>query len=135
MIAKKGLSRSSLHFPVRDPEGFRVVETCNRPVVVEWLRSVCAVQDGVQPVSSPVHQEFRLGDLHRFEDTYLLVPFYQSSRQFLRIVVKVGVCQFKALCFGLATAPQVFTRVVAPVSSFFTARPFGCCIIWTTGWC
>ena len=41
------------------------MEACTRPVVVERLRSVCAVQDGVQPVSSPVHQEFRLADLHR----------------------------------------------------------------------
>ena len=29
-----------------------------------------------------------------------------------------GSYQFKVLCFGLSTAPQVFTRVMAPVSAF-----------------
>ena len=41
------------------------MEACDRPVVVERLRPIYAVQDGVQPVGSPVHQEFRLHDLHR----------------------------------------------------------------------
>ena len=41
------------------------MEACDRPVVVERLRSAYAVQDGVQPVCSPVHQEFRLDDPHR----------------------------------------------------------------------
>ena len=54
-----------LQSPVRGPEGFRVVEACDRPVVVERLRPIYAVQDGVQPVGSPVHQDFRLHDLHR----------------------------------------------------------------------
>ena len=30
------------------------------------------------------------------------------------------VYQFTALCFGLSAAPQVFTRVMAPVSEFST---------------
>ena len=30
--------------------------------------------------------------------------------------------QFKALCFGLSTAPQVFTRVMAPVSAMLHCR-------------
>ena len=54
-----------LQSPVRGPEGFRVVEPCDLPVVIERVRSTYAVQDGVQPVGSPVHQEFRLDDLHR----------------------------------------------------------------------
>ena len=34
-------------------------------VVIEQVRPTYATQDGVQPVGSPVHQEFRLDDLHR----------------------------------------------------------------------
>ena len=56
------------------------METCNRPVVVERLRLVCAAQDGVQPVSSPVHQEFRLADLHRSQG-YLPSGSVSSVRQ------------------------------------------------------
>ena len=52
------------------------------------------------------------------KDAYLQVPIHPDSRKFFKFVVDGRVYQFKALCFGLSTAPQVFTRVMAPVSSF-----------------
>ena len=52
------------------------------------------------------------------KDAYLQVPMHPESRKFLRFVVFGKVYQFKVLCFGLSTAPQVFTRVMAPVSAF-----------------
>ena len=56
------------------------------------------------------------------KDAYLQVPIRPSSRKFLRFVADGRVYQFKALCFGLSTAPQVFTRVMAPVSSFLHSQ-------------
>ena len=50
-------------------------------------------------------------------DAYLQVPVHPESRPFLRFVSNGHVYQFKALCFGLSTAPQVFSRVMAPVSA------------------
>ena len=50
------------------------------------------------------------------KDAYLQVPVLLASRQVLRFVVDGTVYQFRALCFSLSTAPQVFTRVMAPVS-------------------
>ena len=50
-------------------------------------------------------------------DAYLQVPIHPESRKFLRFVVGGKVYQFKVLCFGLSTTPQVFTRVMAPVSA------------------
>ena len=50
------------------------------------------------------------------KDAYLQVPVLPNSRKFLRFVADGKVYQFKGLCFGLSTAPQVFTRVMAPVS-------------------
>ena len=50
------------------------------------------------------------------KDAYFHVPIHQASRQFLRFVWEGRSYQFRALCFGLSTAPQVFTRVMAPVS-------------------
>ena len=50
------------------------------------------------------------------KDAYLQVPVHPDSRRFLRFVADGQVYQFKALCFGLSTAPQVFTRVMGPVS-------------------
>ena len=51
------------------------------------------------------------------KDAYLHVPMHPESRKFLRFMVGGKVYQFKVLCFGLSTAPQVFTRVMAPVSA------------------
>ena len=52
------------------------------------------------------------------KDAYLQVPIHQESRKYLRFVSSTGTFQFKVLCFGLTTAPQVFTRVMAPVSAY-----------------
>ena len=51
------------------------------------------------------------------KEAYLQVPVHPASRHLLRFVFRDNVYQFKALCFGLSTAPQVFTRVMAPVSA------------------
>ena len=50
-------------------------------------------------------------------EAYLQVPVHLDSRRFLRFVAQGNVYQFSALCFGLSTAPQVFSRVMAPVSA------------------
>ena len=51
------------------------------------------------------------------QDAYLQVPVHHDSRRFLRFVVDGKPFQFRVLCFGLTTAPQVFTRIMAPVST------------------
>ena len=50
------------------------------------------------------------------KDAYFQIPIHPSSRKYLRFVWEGKTYQFKALCFGLSSAPQVFTRVMAPVS-------------------
>ena len=52
------------------------------------------------------------------KDAHLQVPMHLESRKFLRFVACGKVYPFKVLCFGLSTAPQVFTWVMAPVSAF-----------------
>ena len=56
------------------------------------------------------------------KDAYFQIPIHQASRKFLRFVNEGTVYQFKVLCFGLATAPQVFTRVFGPVSAWAHSR-------------
>ena len=48
---------------------------------------------------------------------YLQIPVHPDSRRYLRFVAFGRVYQFRALCFSLASAPQVLTRVKAPVLS------------------
>ena len=52
------------------------------------------------------------------KDAYLQVPIHPSSRRLLQFVVGGRTWQFQVLCFGLTTAPQVFTRVMVPVLAF-----------------
>ena len=51
------------------------------------------------------------------QDAYLQVPVHHDSRRYLCFVVAGKSYQFRVLCFGLTTAPQVFTRIMAPVSA------------------
>ena len=51
------------------------------------------------------------------KEAYLQVPVHLDSRRFLRFVAQGNVYQFSALFFGLSTAPQVFSWVMAPVSA------------------
>ena len=51
------------------------------------------------------------------QDAYLQVPVHHDSRRYLRFVVAGKSYQFRVLCFGLTTVPQVFTRIMAPVSA------------------
>ena len=52
------------------------------------------------------------------KDAYFQIPIHPSSRKLLRFTSEGTVYQFRALCFGLSTAPQVFTRVFAAVSAW-----------------
>ena len=56
------------------------------------------------------------------KDAYFQIPIHGSSRKLLRFMLEGTVYQFKALCFGLSTAPQVFTRVFAAVSAWAHSR-------------
>ena len=52
------------------------------------------------------------------KDAYFQVPIHPRSRRYMRFVWQGTIYQFRVLCFGLATAPQVFTKVMAPVSAW-----------------
>ena len=58
------------------------------------------------------------------QDAYHQDPVHPASRRYLRFCVGDAVYQFRALCFGLSSASQVFTRVMAPVSSIMHCHGF-----------
>ena len=51
------------------------------------------------------------------KDAYFQVPIHPKSRKYLRFQWEGIPYQFKVLCFGLSTAPQVFTRVMGSVAT------------------
>ena len=56
------------------------------------------------------------------KDAYFQIPIHPRSRHLLRFVWEGRSWQFRALCFGLTSAPYVFTRVMAAVSARAHAR-------------
>ena len=63
------------------------------------------------------------------KDAYFQILIHRSSRKLLMFTSEGMVYQFHALCFGLSTASQVFTRVFAVVSAWAHSHR-----IWTTCW-
>ena len=103
--------------PVPSRKVFGRLETRNRPLAPERVRSSNTIQDGNNQLGSSCGQERRLPRLDRPQGRLLSDP-----RKLLRFISNGTVYQFRALCFGLLTAPKVFTRVFAVVSSWAHSR-------------
>ena len=63
-----------------------------------------------------------LGDLNRLQDAYFHIPIQEQSRKYLRFHVEGWTYQFKALPFGLSTAPMEFTVVAKEVKLMATHK-------------
>ena len=72
---------------------------------------------GVHSVCAPVSKSGGLTGLLRSPGSVHSSGGSSASRPFLRFLLRDTVYQFQALCFGLSTAPPVFTWVMAPVSA------------------
>ena len=92
-----------------------VVASGHRPVPAHSIRGHFPLSPGNHPVCSHVSPTGGLDGL-RLREAYLQVPVHPESRRFLCFVAHGRTYQLKALCFSLSTAPQVFPRVMAPVS-------------------
>ncbi|XP_069598738.1 collagen alpha-1(I) chain-like [Ranitomeya imitator] len=56
------------------------------------------------------------------KDAYLHIPIFPPHQRFLRFAIREDHFQFTALPFGLATAPRVFTKVMAAVMAILHSR-------------
>jgi hypothetical protein len=52
-------------------------------------------------------------------DAYFSIPINIESRKYLRFRWKGQLYQFTCLCFGLASAPRVYTKIMKPVFAWF----------------
>ena len=98
-------------------EGFGVLAPHHRSVDPESLRHLVALPHGDSSVSPELHPPRRLDDL---PGPARRVSSGSSSSRFASLSSLRGgreALQFRVLCFGLTTAPQVFTRIMAPVSA------------------
>ena len=68
------------------------------------------------------------------KDAYFQIPIHRSSRKLLRFTLEGTVYQFRALCFGLSTAPQVSPGSSRSCQHGHTLTGSDFSAIWTTGW-
>ena len=112
-----------LQSPLPCGESFWRLETRDRSLTPERLRPADVVQDGNSRFCTVICQRGDFLDSLNLKDAYFQIPIHRSSRKLLRFMSEGTVYQFRALCFGLSTAPQVFTRVFTVVSAW--AHPHG----------
>ena len=83
----------------------------------EFVQLTLFKMETVAPVLLSVREGDFLASLD-LKDAYFQIPIHRSSRKLLRFTSERTVYQFQTLCFGLSTAPQVFTMVFAVVSEW-----------------
>ena len=123
LIAKGAMELAPLPFPGFYSRLFVVWKTSGswRPVIdLSHLNGFVDVShfqmETIQSVLLSVRQDDWMASID-LKEAYLQVPVHPDSRPFLRFVSEGHTFQFKALCFGLSMAPQVFSRVMAPFSA------------------
>ena len=123
LIAKGALELAPLPSPGFYSHLFVVWKTSGswRPVIdlshlIRFVDVSHFQMETIQSVLLSVRQGDWLASID-LKEAHLQVPVHPASRHFLRFMFRGTVYRFKALCFGLSTAPQVFTRVMAPVSA------------------
>ena len=112
-------SRSRLlQSPLPGGEGFWRLETRDRSLAFERLRPADAVQDGNSCFGAVIYQRGGFFSFLGSEGCVLSDPNPWIIEEAVEVHVEGTVYQFRALCFGLSTAPQVFTSVFAAVSAW-----------------
>ena len=89
----------------------------HRPLPSHSLCGRVSLPDGDHSVCAPGGASGGLDGLHRSDGSVPSSAGSSASRHYLRFLFSDTVYHFKVLCFGLSTAPQVFTGVMAPVSA------------------
>ena len=115
------------------PEGFGVVAPHHRSVDLnDYITSSHFHMETPQSVLRSICPGDWMISLD-LQDAYLQVPVHHDSRHYLRFVVAGKSYQFRVLCFGLTTAPQVFMRIMAQCPPSSTGTGSGCFVTWTIG--
>ena len=111
-----------LQSPLPGGEGDWRLEACDRSLTLERLRPADVVQDGNSRFGAVICQRGGFSSFLGSEGRVLSDPDPRIIEEAVEVHVGGDSLLFKALCFGLSTAPQVFTRVFAAVSAWAHSR-------------
>ena len=102
------------------PQAKQKMETYSRSEQSEFFPQGGEIQDG----DTGNHQDIppARGVVIDFRDAYFHIPIQEQSRKYLRFHVQSQTYQFKALPFGLSTAPLEFTVIAKEVKLMASHR-------------
>ena len=124
-----------LHPSVRSVEDLGVMASGHRPLPSQSLCGRVTLSDGDHSVRAPVSTSGGLDGLYRSQGSVSSSAGSSCFSSLSSLHVPWHGLPVKALCFGLSTAPQVFTRVMAPVSAMYSILWVSVCVdTSTTGW-
>ena len=83
--------------------------------------------EGLHTVKSLLRRDDFLTSLD-ISDAYPHLSVAPSDRQYLRFIWEGVHYQFQAVCFGLAPAPRIFTKLLRPVVQILRAKGIRCAI-------
>ena len=118
---------------IRCSQGFGLLETDNRSLVSQSSGALLQVPLGDASVGPSVDSDRGLDGFDRSAGC-LSAGSCSSGVRYLRFVADGQSSQFRVLCFGLTTAPQVFMRVMAPSPPFFIVEVSVSFVTSTIGW-
>ena len=58
------------------------------------------------------------------KDAYYTVPIHENYRKFMRFQWRGRVMEYQCLCFGLSSAPWVFTKLMKPIFATLRAKGY-----------
>ena len=97
-----------------------------RPVIdLKRLNKMIVCPHFKMETAHSIRSQLRVGEwvvLIDLSDAYYHLLVHPKFRKFLRIHVLGTTFQFRAMCFGLCTAPLIFTRVMKSIAQFLRSR-------------
>jgi hypothetical protein len=97
-----------------------------RPVIdLKILNSFIICPHFKMETDRMIRQQLRQGEWTTsidFTDAYLHIPVMLQHKKYLRLHIQGVSYQFTAMCFGLSTAPRIFTKLLEPVASHLRSK-------------
>lgn len=119
-VEEQGLGFYSNLFTVPKPNG-DVRPILDLKALNKFLRVQSFRMESIRSVVASLQGGELLASID-IKDAYLHVPIFLDHQKLLRFAVNQRHFQFVALPFGLATAPRVFTKVLAPLLAYLRSQ-------------
>lgn len=101
-----------------------------RPVInLKYLNYFVTYEHFKQETFSVVLELIQKNDFFTsidLKDAYFSIPIHSNFQKYLKFCWRGQLYKFVCLCFGLASAPRVFTKALKPIFSWFRHQGFRC---------